>query len=200
MKGRGQRWEGRWGMNWKSWWIKMAWPLHLLFSLWVMSNSLRIHGLQHIRLLCPSLSLRVCSSSCLLSQWCYLVISSSAAPFPPGLNLSQDQRLFQWVGSSHQVAKVLELQLQQQSFQWIFRVDFLSDSLVWSPCSPRYFQESSPAPQFKALILQCSAIFTAQVSHLYLTIGKTIALTIRTVMSNSKDFSVPVPPASHSLS
>ena len=44
---------------------------------------------------------------------------------PPALNVSQHHGLFQWVGSSHQVAKVLELQLQQQSFQWIFRVDFL---------------------------------------------------------------------------
>ena len=46
-------------------------------------------------------------------------------PSPLALNLSQHQGLFQWVGSSHQVAKVLELQLQHQSFQWIFRVDFL---------------------------------------------------------------------------
>ena len=44
---------------------------------------------------------------------------------PPAFNLSQHQGLFQWVGSSYQVANVLELQLQQQSFQWIFRIDFL---------------------------------------------------------------------------
>ena len=47
------------------------------------------------------------------------------SPFPPSFNLSQQQGLFQWVSSSQQVAKVLELQLQHQSFQWIFRVDFL---------------------------------------------------------------------------
>ena len=46
-------------------------------------------------------------------------------PSPPALNLSQHQGLFQWVGSSHQVSKVLELQLQHQSSQLIFRVDFL---------------------------------------------------------------------------
>ena len=46
-------------------------------------------------------------------------------PPPHALNLSQHQGLFQWVSSSHQVAEVLELQLQYQSFQWIFRVDFL---------------------------------------------------------------------------
>ena len=55
-----------------------------------------------------------------------------------------------WVSSSHQVAKVLELQLQHQSFQWIFRVDFLQDGLAWS-CSPRDSQESSPTPQFKSI-------------------------------------------------
>ena len=48
-----------------------------------------------------------------------------SSPSPPALNLSQHQGLFQWVGSSHQVAKVLELQLQHQSFQWIYRTDFL---------------------------------------------------------------------------
>ena len=72
-------------------------------------------------------------------------------PSPSAINLSQHQGLFQWVSSSQQVAKVLELQLQHQSFQWIFRVDFLCDWLVWSPCSPRDSQESSPTPQFKGI-------------------------------------------------
>ena len=49
----------------------------------------------------------------------------------------------------HQVAKVLELQLQHQSFQWIFRVDFLYNWLIWSPCCSKDSQEFSPAPQFK---------------------------------------------------
>ena len=56
----------------------------------------------------------------------------------------------QWVSSPHQVAKILGLQLQHQSFQWIFKVDFLYDWLVWSPCSPRDSQESSPTPQFES--------------------------------------------------
>ena len=47
------------------------------------------------------------------------------SPSLPVFNLSQHQGLFQWVSSSHQVTKVLGLQLQYQSFQWIFRVDFL---------------------------------------------------------------------------
>ena len=68
---------------------------------------------------------------------------------PSALNLSQHQGLFQWVGSSHQLIKVLDLQLQHQSFQWIVRVDFLWDWLVWPPCHPRDSQESSPAPQSK---------------------------------------------------
>ena len=53
----------------------------LLFSDWVLSDSLRLHGLHHARLFCPPLSLRVCSNSCPLSWWCYLTISSSATPF-----------------------------------------------------------------------------------------------------------------------
>ena len=59
----------------------------------------------------------------------------------------QPTPVFQWVGSKIQVAKGLELQLQHQSFQWIFKVDFIWDWLVW--CSPRDSQESSPEPQFK---------------------------------------------------
>ena len=72
-------------------------------------------------------------------------------PFPLALNHSPDQGLFQRVGSSHQVAKGLELQLQHQSFQWIFRTDFLSDWLTCSPCSPRDSQESSPALWFESI-------------------------------------------------
>ena len=58
-------------------------------------------------------------------------------PSPPAFNFSQHQDLFQWVSSSHQVAKILELQIQHQSFQWISRVDFLKGWLVWSLCCPR---------------------------------------------------------------
>ena len=61
-----------------------------------------------------------------------------SSPSLPALNLSQHQGLFQWVSSLHQVTRVLEFQLQPQSFQWIFRVDFLKDWLVWSPCSTQW--------------------------------------------------------------
>ena len=73
------------------------------------------------------------------------------SPSPPTFSLSQHLGLFKWVSSSHQVANILEFQLQYQSFQWIFRTDFLSDGLVQSPCSPRASQESSPTPQFKSI-------------------------------------------------
>ena len=62
-----------------------------------------------------------------------------------------DLGLFKWVSSLYQVAKVLEFQLQHQSFQWTFRTDFLQDGLVRAPCSPRDSQESSPTPQFKSI-------------------------------------------------
>ena len=64
-------------------------------------------------------------SSCPLNRWYHPTISSSAVLFCFCFNLSQHQGLFQWVGSWHRAAKVLELQLQHQSFQWVFRVDYL---------------------------------------------------------------------------
>ena len=57
------------------------------------------------------------------------------------------------------------------------RDDLLQNGLVGSPCSPRDSQESSPTPQFKASILQRLAFFIVQLSHPYMTSGKTIALT-----------------------
>ena len=73
-----------------------------------------------------------------------------SSPSLHALHLSQNQSLFQWVGSSYQ-AKVLDRQFQHQSFKGIFRVDFLQDWLVGSSCCPRDSQESSPAPQFKSI-------------------------------------------------
>ena len=95
------------------------------FSHLVMSNSLRPHGLQHARHPCPSPTPGACSKSCPLSWWWHLTISPLSPLSLPALNLSQHQGLFQWVCSSHQVAKVLEFQLQHQSFQCTFRTDFL---------------------------------------------------------------------------
>ena len=66
-----------------------------------------------------------CSNSCLLSQWYHSTISSSVIPFSSCLQSFPASGSFPWVSCSHQVAKVLEFQLQHQSFQWIFRTDFL---------------------------------------------------------------------------
>ena len=69
----------------------------------------------------------------------------------PAPNPSQHQSLFQWVNSSHEVAKVLEFQLQHHSFQRNPRANLLQNGLVGSPCTPRDSQESSPTPQFKSI-------------------------------------------------
>ena len=74
-------------------------------------------------------------------------LSSPSSAF----NLFQHQGLFQGVSSLHQAAKVLELQLQHQSFRSAPKADLLQNALVGSPCSPRYTQESSPMPQFKSI-------------------------------------------------
>ena len=89
------------------------------FSCSFVSSSLQRHGLQHTRPPCPSPTHRVYSNSCPLSQWCHPTIPSFVIPFSCP-HLSQHQDLCQWVGFSHLVAKVLEFQLQHQSFQWIF--------------------------------------------------------------------------------
>ena len=83
-----------------------------------------------------------------------------ASPSPLAFNLSQHQGLFKWDNSSHQMAQVLEFQLQHKSFQWTFRTDFLKEGLLGSPCSPRDSQESCPTPQFKSSILWCSWVLT----------------------------------------
>ena len=92
-----------------------------------------------------------------------------SSPSPPAFNLSHHQDHFQWVSSLHQVVKVLKLQLQHQSFQWIVRVDFLQDWPVRSPCCPRDSQESSPSPQFESIISSVLSLLYGQLSHLYMT-------------------------------
>ena len=77
----------------------------------VVSDSLRPHESQHARPPCPSPTPEVHSDSRPSSQWCHPAISSLLSPSPPAPNPSQHQSLFQWVNSSHEVAKVLEFQL-----------------------------------------------------------------------------------------
>ena len=78
------------------------------------------------RLPCPSPTPRACSNSGPSGQWCHPTISHPlSSPCLTAFNPSPHQGLFQWGSSSHHVAKMLEFQLQHQSFQWIFRTDFL---------------------------------------------------------------------------
>ena len=117
-----------------------------------MSDTLQLHGLQHTRLPCPSPSPKACLLKLIsLSQCCHPTVCPLLSPPPPAFNLSQHQGLFQWVSSSHQMAKILELQLQHQIFKWIFRTDFLSEWLVWSPYNPKDSQESFSMPQFESI-------------------------------------------------
>ena len=87
------------------------------------SDSSSPHGMQHARPPCPSPTPGVYSNSWPLNRWCHPTTNPLWAPSPPTFNLSQHQGLLKWVSSSHQVAKVLEFQLQYQSFQYIFRTE-----------------------------------------------------------------------------
>ena len=95
-----------------------------------------------------------------------------SSPSLPAFNLSQHQDLFKWVSSLHQVAKILKYELHHQSFQWIFRTDFLQDRLVWSPCSPKKSQEFSPAPQFEGISSSVLSLSIVQFSYPYMTTRK----------------------------
>ena len=99
---------------------------------------------------------------------------------PPALNRFQNQGLFQWIICSHQMTKTLEFQLQHQSFQWIsglisLKIDWF-DLLAIQGTFKDLLQHHSS----KTSILWHSAFFTVQLSQLYVTTGKTIALTIQT--------------------
>ena len=99
-----------------------------------------------------------------------------SSPSLPAFNLSQHQGLFRWVSSSPQVAEELERQPQHQSFQWYsglisFRIGWL-DLLAVKGTLKSLFQHHSS----KASILWLSAFFIVQLSHPYMTTGKTRAL------------------------
>ena len=140
-----------------------------------MSDSLQLNGLQHARIPYLSLFPTVCSNSCPLSRWCHTTISSSVISFSC-LQSSQHRGLL-WVSSSHQVAQVLEFQLQHQSSNEYsglisFRMDWLDLLAVQGTLKSLLQHHSS-----KASVLQLSAFFMVQLSHPYMTTGKTIALT-----------------------
>ena len=123
----------------------------LLFSGSVMSNSLRPHGLQHTKLPCPSLSPRVCSSSCPLRQWCPPAIPSSVTPFsscPPSFSASGSFPVTWLFASGGQgiwataSASVLPMNIQD----W-----FPSGLTSLISLLSREFQVSSPTLQFKSM-------------------------------------------------
>ena len=140
-----------------------------------MSNSLWPHGLQHARFPCLSLSPGVFSDSYLLSWWCYPTISSSVSPFSSS---PQFQRLapapgtqsFPESGSfpmSHLFAsgsQIFGASASASVFQWIFKVDFLWDWIVWSPSSKelsRVFSSTIGKHQSSALSPPYSSPFTS---------------------------------------
>ena len=95
------------------------------FSHSVISDSFWTFGLQHTRTACPSPTTESFSNSCLSNQWCHPTMSFSVIPFSSCHQSFPASGSFQMNQFSHQVAKVLEFQLQHQPFQWIFRTDFL---------------------------------------------------------------------------
>ena len=110
--------------------------------------TLRPHGLQHTRLLCPSLTPRACSNSCPSSQWCHPTISSSVIPLSSILQSFPTSGSFPRSQFFKPGGQVIGASASALPFQWIFRTDFLYDGLAGSLCSPRNSQESSLTPQF----------------------------------------------------
>ena len=147
------------------------------FSHSVVSDSLQPHELQHARPPCPSPTPGVHPNSCPLSRWCHPTISSSVVPSPSALNLSQHQ-----VFSNETVLRIRWPKYSSFSFNMSpsnehsglisFRMDGLDLLAVQGTLKSLLQHHSS-----KAWILQHSAFFTVQLSHPYMTTGKTIALT-----------------------
>ena len=159
----------------------------LLFSCWVVSNSLWPHGLQHARLLCLPLSPGVCSNSCTLSQWWYITISSSVAPlllpsiFPSIRVFSNELALYirwpKYWSFSFSVSP-------SKGYPGLisFRMDWF-DSLLLKELSRIFSSTTVRKHQFFGMH---SAFFMAQLSHLYMTTWKIIALIIWIFVSKVK--------------
>ena len=133
-----------------------------------MSNSLEPHGLQCTRLLCPSLYPRVCSNSCPLSRWCHPTISSFVTCFssyPQSFPASESFPMSWLFASSGQSIGPSASGLISLRIDWI-------DLLAVRGTLKSLLEHHS----WKASILQCSAFFMVQLSHLYVTTGKIIAL------------------------
>ena len=152
--------------------------VHFIFSsVTQLCLTLWSHGLQHTRPPCPSSTPGVYPNSCPLSQWCYPTFSFSVIPFSSCLQSFPASGLFQWVSSSHQVAKVLSFSFNispsnEHSELISFRMDWL-DLLAVQGTLKSLLQHRS----LKASILWHSAFLVVQLSHPYTTTGNTIALT-----------------------
>ena len=146
------------------------------FSHSVMSDYLQPHELQHTRPPCPSPTPRIHRNSCPLSQWCRPAISSSVIPFAsclqslPASETFPMSQLFAWGGQSTGVSALASL--LPKNTQDSFRMDWLDLLAVQGTLKSLLQHHSS-----KASILQRSAFFSVQLSHSYMTTGKTIALT-----------------------
>ena len=151
--------------------------LLLLFSGSVMSDSLQPHGLQHARLPCPSLSPRICSNSCPLSGWCHQPSHTLSSP-SPAFNLSQHQVFSNELALHIRWPKYWSFSFSiSPSNEYLgvisFRNDWL-DLLAVQGILKGLLQHYSS----KVSIFWCLAFFIAQLSHLCMTIEKTIALTL----------------------
>ena len=146
-----------------------------------MSNSLPPHGLQHARPPCPSPTLGVYSNSCPLSWWCHPTISSSVIPFSsrlqsfPASGSFQFSQFFAWGGQSIGSFSFSISPSNEHLGLISFGMDWL-DLLAVQGIFKSLLQHHSS----KASILRYSAFFIVQLSHPYMTTGKTIALTRRT--------------------
>ena len=148
------------------------------FSWSVVSDSLQPHGLQHTMLPCPSPTPGACSNSCPLSQWCHPTISSSDIPFSshlqsfPASGSFSMNHFFEAGGQSTGVSASTSV-LPKNTQDWSpLGWDWLDLLAVQGTLKSLLQHHNS-----KASILQCSAFFIVQLSHPYMTTGKTIALT-----------------------
>ena len=145
--------------------------MEVQFSHSVMSNFLGPHGLQHARPPCPSPTPGVYSNSCLLSRWWHPTISSSVIPFSLLCSIFPSIRVF----SNESVLHIRGPKYWSFSFsispsnEWIQWMDLLT---VQGTLKILLQHHSS-----KASILWCSAFSIVQLSHPYMSIGKTVALT-----------------------
>ena len=153
--------------------------LFVQFKHSVVSDSLWPHGLQHTRPPCPSPTVGVYPNPCPLSRWCHPTISSSVVPLSscpqsfPASGSSQMSQLFTSDGQSVGVSvstSVLPVNTQDWApLGWTGWISLQSKGLSRVFCNTTV--------QKHQIILQCSAFFIVQLSHLYMTTGKTIALT-----------------------